>query len=79
MLYFSRKLRKTFPTIGLLVLKCKTMHQIEGFIARKNNKLHFHNKKWGHFFVKLNWLNPSVLQGLIFRKALNLETREVSQ
>ena len=25
--------------------------------------------------VKLYWLNPSVLQGLIFRKALNLETR----
>ena len=48
-LIFGSKLSQTFPTIALLISKCKTTHQIERFIARKNNKLHFHNKKWHQF------------------------------
>ena len=48
-LIFRSKLSQTFPTIALLISKCKTTHQIERFIARKNNKLHFHNKKWHQF------------------------------
>ena len=48
-LIFRSTLGKTFPTIGLLVSKCKTTHQIERFIVMKNKKLHFHNKKWHHF------------------------------
>ena len=46
-LIFRSKLSKIFPTIALLISKCKATHQIERFIARENNKLHFHNKKNG--------------------------------
>ena len=38
-LIFRSKLRNFFPTF------CEGTHQIERFIARENNKLHFHNKK----------------------------------
>ncbi|XP_044170625.1 uncharacterized protein LOC122954675 [Acropora millepora] len=48
-LIFRSKLRKIFPTIPLLISKCKATHQVERFIARENNKLHFHNKKWLSF------------------------------
>ena len=51
-LIFRSKLSQTFPTIALLISKCKTTHQIERFIARKNNKLHFHNIK-GHQFLPI--------------------------
>ena len=45
-LIFRSKLSKTFPTIALLISKCKTTHQIERFIARKNNtEFHFYNEK----------------------------------
>ena len=52
-LIFRSKLSKTFPTIALLISNCKTTHQIECFIARKNNKLHFHNKKMASLFTHI--------------------------
>ena len=40
------KLNKGSLCVRLLVDKFRKMFQTERFIAKKNNKIHFHNKKW---------------------------------
>ena len=40
------KLNKSSLCLRLLVDKFKKSFQTERFIAKKNNKIHFHDKKW---------------------------------
>ena len=49
-LIFRSKLSQTFPTIALLISKCKTTHQIERFIARKITNSTFIIKKGINFY-----------------------------
>ena len=46
---YRSKLNKTSLSTPILLTKCKKTYQIERFIARKNNKLYLHNKKWEPF------------------------------
>jgi len=46
---YRSKLKKTSLSTPILLTRCKKTYQIERFIARKNNKLYLHNKKWEPF------------------------------
>ena len=45
LIFRSKLLSKSSFSTSLLLAKCIKTYQIERFIANKNNKLHFHNKK----------------------------------
>ena len=53
---YRSKLNKTSLSTPILLTKCKKTYQIERFIARKNNKLYLHNKKWEPFISLMEQL-----------------------
>lgn len=46
---YSCRQNKSLPSIKVLNLKIKTIHQLETMIAKSNNKLKAHNMKWDKY------------------------------
>ena len=50
-LYYCRQ-KRFLPSIRVLDLKIKMIYQLETIIAKSNNKISAHNKKWGKYKVQ---------------------------
>ena len=61
---YSCRQNKSLPSIKVLNLKIKTIHQLETMIAKSNNKLKAHNMKWDKY------KNYQMIQNLMFVAAL---------
>ena len=46
---YSCRQNKSLPSIKVLNLKIKTIHQLETMIAKSNNKLRAYNMKWDKY------------------------------